>query len=171
MNAPPPNLPFWAYLIPLALVAVIIFRNARARQLRIERMWVVPVLLLALSVLSISQQPPSGPVGIGLDIAALAIGAFLGWHRGRFTRISVDPATQVITSQTSPVGMLMILVIFALRGGVRVYALQNANALHMSVADLTDAFLLLAVGLVCTQRLEMALRATRLLNEARANRA
>lgn len=167
----PPNLPFWAYLLPLALIAVVILRNARARQLRIERMWVAPLVILLISGLSISQQPPSGPMGIGLDVVALGLGALLGWQRGRFTQISVDPATQVITSQTSPIGMLLILVIFALRGGVRVYAMQNAGALHLPVTDLTDAFLLLAVGLVCTQRLEMALRASRLLNEVRGKPA
>lgn len=164
----PPNAPIAVYLIPLAIVALLILRNARVRQLRVERLWVGPVLILALTVMSLFQQPPSGPLAIGLDAVALALGGFLGWHRGRFTRITVDPQTHVLTSQTSPIGMLLILAIFVLRAGVRIYAVQNAGALHLPVSDLTDAFLLLAVGVVSAQRLEMALRATRLLREARS---
>jgi hypothetical protein len=103
-----------------------------------------------------------------VDIAALAIGAAFGWWRGRFTRIAVNRETHALTSQASPLGMLLILAIFGLRMGVRTLAAQNASALHVSVVDITDAFLLLAVGLVCAQRLEMALRANRLLLEARS---
>jgi hypothetical protein len=64
--------------------------------------------------------------------------------------------------------MLLILAIFALRYGLRLYAAQNANGLHISVNAIADAALTVTVGLVCAQRLELALRATRLLNEARA---
>lgn len=163
----PPNGSLAVYLIPLAIIALVILRNSRVRQLRIERLWVGPALIFAVTVLSLVQQPPSGPLAIGLDAAALVLGAVLGWHRGRFTRITVDPQTHALTSQTSPVGMLFILAIFTLRAGVRVYAVENAGALHLPVSDLTDAFLLLAVGVVCAQRLEMALRANRLLREAR----
>jgi hypothetical protein len=46
----------------------------------------------------------------------------------------------------------------------------TAGLLHVSVLEVTDTLMLLAVGLVCVQRLEMALRATRLLHEARASK-
>ena len=84
------------------------------------------------------------------------------------TTIAVDPATHQLTSQASPIGMIVVLGIFAIRYGLRMYALQNAGTLHVPVNAVADASLVLAVGLVCAQRLEIALRATRLLNEARA---
>jgi len=167
----PPNLPTWAYLIPLVVIGLVILRNARARQLKVERMWIGPAVILGLTGMLLVQQPPSAGLGVALDLAALLLGGFLGWHRGRFTRITVDPATHAVTSQSSPMGMLLILAIFALRSGVRAYAMQNASALHMSLNDLTDAFMLLAVGLVCATRLEMALRASRLVREARGGGA
>jgi hypothetical protein len=89
--------------------------------------------------------------------------------RTGFTRIAVDPATHALTSQTSPVGMLLILAIFGLRAGLRIYATEHAGALHVSLEDVTDAFLLLAVGVVCAQRLEIALRASRLLRQTRTS--
>lgn len=168
MPTPPPTAPAWVYLIPLAMIALVILRNARARRLRIESLWIAPVIILALVGLSFSQEGMPTPLMLAIDIAALVVGAALGWWRARFTHITVDPATHALTSRASPVGMLIILGIFALRYGVRMYAAQNASALGVSANAVADAALVISVGLVCAQRLEIALRATRLLNEARA---
>jgi hypothetical protein len=165
----PPGAPVWVYLIPLVFIGLAIARNARSRNLKIEQLWIAPLIILAVTALTLSQQHMPKPVLIGADILALGLGAMLGWWRGRFTKITVDRETHALTSQASPVGMLLILAIFAIRMGVRGLATQNATALHVSVIDITDAFLLLAVGLVCAQRLEIALRASRLLAEARAS--
>jgi hypothetical protein len=161
----------WIYLIPLIAIAMVILRNSRARRLRIETLWIAPVMILALVGLSLSQEGAPTPVRIAIDVAALGLGALLGWWRARLTNISVDPATHQLTSQASPIGMLVILGLFAVRYGVRAYAAQNAGALHISVNVIADAALVMTVGLVCAQRLEIALRATRLLNEARAAKA
>lgn len=170
MARTPQDIGIWTYLIPLAFVGLAILRNARVRNLRIERLWIAPVIILALTGLALAtgQQLP-GPRMVAVDVAALVVGAALGWWRGRFTKITVDRETHNLTSQASPVGMLLILGIFAIRFGLRSFAAQNAGALHVSVTEITDTFLLLAVGLVCAQRLEIALRATRLLNEARSS--
>jgi len=168
MPHPPPTAPAWAALAPLVAIALVILRNARARRLRIEGLWVSPVLILALVGLSFSQQAMPTPLMLGLDIAALVVGAGLGWWRARFTTITVDPATHELTSRASPLGMLVILGVFALRYGIRMYAAESATTLGVSANAIADAALVVSVGLVCAQRLEIALRATRLLNEARA---
>jgi hypothetical protein len=154
-------------MVPLVAIAMVILRNARARKLRIETLWIMPVVILALVGLSFSQQGMPSPLMLGIDIAALAIGALLGWWRARFTHITVDPATHQLTSRASPVGMLVILGVFALRYVVRMYTAQNASSLGVSTVGVADALLVITVGLVCAQRLEIALRASRLLEEAR----
>lgn len=159
----------WIYLVPLIAVATIVVRNARERRLKVERLWVSPVLFLVLIGLIFSNQPPPSPLMLLVDVAALGLGAFAGWWRGRLTRITVDPATHVLTSKTAPVGMLLILAIFAVRYALRSFGTETAGLLHVSALQLTDALMLLAVGIVCAQRLEIALRATRLVNEARGN--
>ena len=164
----PANAGVWVYLVPVLIIGLVILRNARARNLRVERLWISPVLLLVLTATTFSQQHMPTPLMIAVDVVALTIGAAMGWWRGRFTKITVNPETHDLTSQASPVGMVLILAIMVIRQGVRSYATANAGALHVSVVDVTDAFLLLAVGVVCAQRLEMALRANRLLTEARA---
>lgn len=163
-----PTAPPWVYLVALAFIALAVTRNARARNLRVERLWIGPAVILAMTLLAFSQQTVPSVGMVALDLLALGVGAALGWWRGRFTRIAVDPQTHALTSQTSPLGMLLILAIFALRSVVRAYATAHAGSLHVSITGITDAFLLLAVGVVCAQRLEMALRASRLLAEARA---
>jgi len=167
MPTPPSDAPYWTYMAPLVAIALVILRNSRARRLRIETLWIMPVVILALVGLSFSQQGVPTPAMLAVDLAALAAGGALGWWRGRLTHISVDADSHELTSRASPVGMLLILAIFALRYGVRLYAAQNLTAVGVSANAIADAALVVTVGLVCAQRLEIALRATRLLNEAR----
>jgi hypothetical protein len=157
----------WVYLIPLIAVVMIVLRNARVRKLKVERLWIAPVAFLLLTILTFSVQQPPGPGLIAADAIALVLGAVAGWWRGRLTHITVDPATHELTSRTSPVGMLLILALFAVRYGVRSLGAETASALHVPVLAVTDALMLLAAGLVCAQRLEIALRATRMVREAR----
>lgn len=158
------------YLIPLVAIAMIVLRNARERRLKVERLWVSPLLFLAITAYVFVSQPPPGPAILAVDLVVLVLGALAGWWRGRLTRITVDPATHDLTSKTSPLGMLLILAIFAVRYGLRSFGAQTAGMLHVSALAITDALMLLAVGIVCAQRLEIALRATRLLKEARAGK-
>ena len=75
MPTPPPNAPYWTYIIPLVVIALVILRNSRARRLRIESLWVEPVVILVLVGLSFSQQGMPTPLSLALDIAALVAGA------------------------------------------------------------------------------------------------
>ncbi|HEX3366509.1 hypothetical protein [Phenylobacterium sp.] len=168
MHGPPPNAPAWTNLLPLFAVALVILRNARARRLRIEAMWVAPVIIVALIALALSAEGMPAPLGLALDAAGLVVGAGLGWWRARFTQITVDPLTHELTSRASPLGMLVILAVFAVRFGIRYLAQQNGTTLGVWAIALPDALLVMSVGLVCAGRIEIFIRATRLLNEARA---
>lgn len=163
-----PNAPAWSNLIPLVAIALVILRNARARRLRIEAMWVAPVIIVALIALALTSEGMPGPLGLALDAAGLAVGAGLGWWRARFTHITVNPTTHELTSRASPIGMIVILGVFAIRFGIRAYAEQNGKTLGVWAVALPDALLVMSVGLVCAGRIEIFIRATRLLNEARA---
>jgi hypothetical protein len=171
MQHPPPSLGYWTYLIPLIVVGLVILRNSRARRLRVETLWIAPLLILVLVGVSLAQEGMPTPGLMALDLLALGLGALLGWWRARFTNITINPETHELTSQASPVGMLVVLGIFAIRYALRLYAVQNASTLHLPVAAVADAALVISVGLVCAQRLEIALRASRLLAEARAAKA
>jgi membrane protein CcdC involved in cytochrome C biogenesis len=161
----------WTYLAPVLILGMVILRNARARKLRIERLWIAPAILLSMGALVFAISPPPSPTGIAIDVAALVLGAGLGWWRARASAFTINPETHEITSKVSAWGMLLILAIFALRYAVRTFAADQASVLHVSALELADSFLVLAVGLVCAQRLEWLVRARRMLAAARAGLA
>lgn len=156
------------YILPLVVLAIIMLRGTKPRTLVVERLWIQPVMLLVLGSLVVFIQGAPSPMGLVILPLALIVGAGLGWWRGRLTRLSVDPETHTVTSQVSPVGLALLGGIFLLRFGLRAYAMQNPGVLHASIADITDAMLLIAVGLVCAQRLEVWTRARALTAQARA---
>ncbi len=174
-----PNGSPWATLIPIVIAFVlVILRNSRARRLRIEQMWIAPVIIVAMiglalwgeSQASVARGGPGlalTPLNLGLDIAGIVLGAVLGWWRARFTNITIDPATHELTSRASPIGMVVILGILVLRTAVRTYA--TGGALGEWAGPIADALLVMSVGLVCAQRLEIYIRAKGLLDEARAS--
>ncbi len=165
----------WATLLPIVIaMALVILRNSRARRLRIEAMWIAPVIIVAMIGLALYAEQARGglnltPIGIGLDIAGVILGAALGWWRARFTNITIDPETHELTSRASPIGMVVILGILVIRTVIRTYAADKAGALGQWGPPVADALLVMSVGLVCAQRLEIFTRASRLLAEHRSS--
>jgi hypothetical protein len=158
------------YLVPVIAVIMIVLRNARERRLRVERLWVAPLVFVLLTGLILAAQSPPGLEVIAIEGAALALGAAARWWRGRLTRITVDPETHLLTTKTSALGMVVIFGLFATRFALRSLSGEAGRWLHVPALHVTDTLLLLALGLVCAQRLEIALRATRLLRDARGAR-
>ncbi|MFI4936428.1 MAG: hypothetical protein ACHP7N_17605 [Caulobacterales bacterium] len=151
---------------------VIVLRNSRPRKLKIERLWIYPVILFLALVGSLAANPPPVTViSIGLLVLGLIIGAGLGWQRGRFTRIDIHPETHDLTSRASPVGLIFIFAIFALRYGLRDLLTENASFLHIPVIAAGEAVVVLGIAMLTTQRLELWLRARRMLAEAQAAKA
>ena len=140
----------------------------RPRRLRLETLWIVPVLYLVVTVTMFRSAPP-GPLGWFAATVSLALGAALGWQRGRMMAISVDPATHVLSQRGSPLAMFFLLVLIVLRGGLREAAIRAPGGWHVDAAVITEALVALALGLFAATRLEMFLRARRLLDAARAS--
>lgn len=158
----------------LIIVTVIAFvfalrlrRMQRGRRLRLEWLWVAPVLFGVLTASMFAFNPPS-PLGWLASVAAFAIGALLGWQRARLVRIDIDPVTHQLSQRESPLALLFLFGIVGLRMALRNYGAQEAAALHINVLVITDILLALAFGLVATQRLMLYTRARALLAEARA---
>lgn len=157
-------------LLVIGLFAWRIRRMTQSRPLRLEWLWVTPALLAALTVLSLVPQPPHG-IGWAVLAVGLVVGGGLGWWRGKMMHISVDPETHALNTRASAAGLIFIVAIIVIRMGLRSMALSEASTLHVSVSVITGAFMTFAVGLFGVQRLEMAIRANRLLTEARQAKA
>jgi hypothetical protein len=81
-------------------------------------------------------------------------------------RIHVNPETHALNQRGSPWAILFLLAII----GVKIAAQGEGRALGFDVALVTDAALAFGLGMFTTTRLEMYLRAKRLLEEVRAAR-
>jgi len=158
----------WTYVAPLIAIAVIILRGVRAKTLQVERMWIMPALVLVVVGVSLGAAPPHSFAVLTAQVFALGVGLGFGWWRGRTTTITLDPATHELTSRPSPIGMALIAGLFLVRFALRDYAAAHASELHVRPAEIAETFLLLAAGLICAQRLEMWIRARRMLQDARS---
>ncbi len=162
-----------SYVITAVIVAFVLALRVRrmnsARPLKLERLWIFPALYLVLAGVMLVEFPPRG-VQWALCGLALVIGAALGWQRGRMMRIEVDPETHALNQRASPGAILFIVLIIAARAGAR-GVIGEGGSLHLSTLALTDMLIVMALGLFTAQRLEMYLRARRLLDQARAARA
>lgn len=164
-------------LIPIVLVGFYfrIRRMTRGQTLRIERMWIIPAFFIALIALSIGAQPPANdPVIYASLAAATVIGLVIGWFRGRMVRITIDVETHALTSRQSPWGMVLFVAILLIRSSLRYILARFGGDLHLSAAIITaiaDGSLLLYGGMMIGMRIEMWMRARKLLTDARAAKA
>ncbi len=169
MNAGQPH-GWLATLLPFAIVAVVIALRLRTmrgeRKLNLATLWVIPVVYLALIAVMFAELPP--PVaGWALALAGLALGLLAGWYRGRLIGIHRDPDSGELRQKASPVAMLLLVAIVALKLGAREIFGETAASQPNSAAMLmTDAFIGFALGLLSATRIEMYMRAKRLLGQA-----
>jgi len=158
----------WGKLLPLAVVAALMLlrlrRATREQPLRIGRLWVVPALVTLGIATALAVQPP--PLAGWLAVlGGLPLGGAAGWHRGKLMRIRVDPATGELYQQASPAAAALLILIIFLRTGLRDMAGVSPGDHHPALLAIlvTDGLMGFAVGLLILTRMEMYLRARRLL--------
>jgi hypothetical protein len=168
-GAPKPLVTYVIMAVMLVVVLGLRMRSVgRERPLKVGRLWIVPAIYLAVAATFFALTPPAQPLEWGLSLVALVVGAALGWQRGRLIHIAVDPATEEVRMKQSMTGFLFIVVLVALKMGMRSMPGFGKDGLfHMSPQGLTDILVALMLGLLGMQRVEMFLRARRLLGEAR----
>jgi len=158
-------------LIPIAIVLLVLAlrmrRLTRERPLKVEWLWVVPALYVAIAGFTFWNIPPA-PMTWAIAAAALLAGAALGWQRGRMMHIKVDPETHEISQKGSLAAMAFIVVLILIRMGARNAEALGIPGMHFDVMAMTDVLIAFALGMLTMQRVEMFLRARRLLEEARA---
>ena len=150
--------------VGIALLAMML-RHRKPLPLRLQWMWVMPVLMTALIVTGLIYIPhdPFGPVAYVSLVAALGLGLYAGWWRGKTIRVERDAQTGQLMAQASPFGLLLIVALLAVRFGLRELLEGHAEAWHLNLGAITDGFLLFAMGLIIGQRVELFIRARKLL--------
>jgi Protein of unknown function (DUF1453) len=149
--------------IIVVVMALRMRRMGQMRPLKLETLWVVPVMYLVVAALMFWSLPPTGWVAIASAVA-LVIGAAVGWQRGKMMQIHVDPETHALNQKASPAGMFFLIALIVVRSGARAVLGNNGG---VSPAMLTDPLIAFALGMFTLTRVEMYLRAKRLLGEVR----
>ena len=156
-----------SYAITIGIIAVVMAlrlrRMGQMRPLKLGNLFIVPILYLVVAAIMFVQLPPTGWVAIACALA-LAIGAAVGWQRGKMMHIHVDPETYALNQKASPAAMFFLIGLIVVRMAARGMLGQNSG---VSPAMLTDPLIAFALGMFTVQRIEMYLRAKRLLEEAR----
>lgn len=156
-------------VLPIVVIAIVLALRlrsmSRVRPLKPGTLWVLPAFLLLLAGVTLWTNPP-GLVGMSIGAVAMIAGALLGWQRGRLIHIERDPASGELTQRASPAAMILLVFIIAARFALRSYfdATPSADGKMSEQALIaTDGLLLFAVGLIAVTRIELALRARRIL--------
>ena len=165
----PETAKYLQYGIPVVIVGLIMWRRIsrmnKVMPLKLERMWIVPVLLI-VALVSLTLAPGQAPVGLGWiwAITALVLGGVVGWFRGKLMQVIVDPQTHDLNQKASPLAVILLLIIAGVRYGLR-YEAPNWG---LDVVLVTYAMTAFVVGMFSVVRLEMFIRARKMLAQARA---
>ena len=156
-----------SYAVAAAVIVVVLAlrmrRMGKMRPLNLGSLWIVPAIYLAVAALMFAELPPTGWVAVASS-AGLLIGAAVGWQRGKMMHIEVEPGTHSLNQKASPAAMFFLIALIAVRMAARGIIGQEGV---VSPAMLTDPLIAFALGLFALQRVEMYVRAKRLLEEAR----
>jgi len=147
----------------LVIVVVIVLRGrnvGKARPLKLERLWIIPALY-AVVVGGILWAMPLHGLNWLWGALALVAGAAIGWWRGTSIRIHIDPETHAI-NQTSSWATIGLVAIFLL---VRAAARFEVSESGFQPQKFVGVIVLFAFGLLTVMRLEMFLRAQRILRK------
>ena len=164
--------PLLPYLVPLLILVLVVRRSLRERRVRLETLWIAPLVFGAITVFTLwHSPPPSMAWTLGLA-AAFAAGCGAGWLRGKATTISIDPQTHLLSSRATPIAVILFALLFLARTSLRMAIMQQPGSVGgmpaPQAALITDAFLVFALGMVAAQRVEIGVRCRLLLLEAKA---
>jgi hypothetical protein len=137
-------------------------RMLQRRPFNPQFVWILPAVFLVMAALAFSAAPPAA-VEWAWVAASFGIGAGLGWFRAKTIALTRDPETGQVMAQGTPLAMLLLLALFAVRFGLRAYLQTQSTTIGVRLPVIDDAFLAMAVGLFLARAIEMGVRARTLL--------
>lgn len=157
-------------LVILVMLPLILLRNRRPRTLRPRWMWVVPLLMvvaMGFAIWGTSFQPglshePFDALAWAVLVIGGVLGAVAGWWRGRMTTIEKHP-DGTLKAQASPVGLILIVALIFGRRALSAWLEPHAESLGLNALAVADAFLVFVAAMIVVQRLEMFIRARRVM--------
>lgn len=157
------------YIVPLLVVALVLRRAGRARKVRLGRMWIRPAIVAFVAGAALLVSPPHGVLVIAGFIAAALLGCGAGYLRARHLQLMIDPQTGELSSQATPIGTILVLVLFGARFGLKLVFPQLSTPGHghadAAIVQWTDVLLIFSVAMVIAQAVWIWQRTQPLLAE------
>ena len=141
------------YVVIVAILALVIFRNLRPQTLTMSRLWLMPAVLLLLVGISFWATAVQAPVGalwiFGVAILiGLALGVPFGIVRGRHSKVRAGKKQGTIVVEQSAITLILFLVAFGARYAIRLFVPSAGPA----AIALADGFLAFAIASVIASR-------------------
>ncbi len=133
-------------LVSVAVAILIAFRQLRQRAFSVSRLWVMPVIIIAVVALSFKKLDIS-LVGFLVILAGTVAGVLLGLMRARTLVQSIDVPGQKIVTKPNVVMVVVFAAIVVLKAVIK----QSASA---GVHDTTNFALFVSAASICAQRLQ-----------------
>ena len=125
------NTPVWVW----GVLAFLIFRGMLAsvsRETGIRRLFIIPLVMLALSMHGIAASFGADPFAVPVWLAAAAAGTALAWMLFSLDSVSVYPERGSVFQQGSWMPLILMLSIFLVKYGVNVILHIAPHARHDS---------------------------------------
>ena len=156
---------FAPYLVPLLIMAVLarrVIRAQQARPVKTGRLWIYPLVLVALTILTLSHEPaPTMLVVVAFAVVALA-GGVLGWFRVHTLEFSIDPETNVVHSKASPLGAILLVGLLVFRQVLK-YVLNDEGVKGVDLVHWTDGALIFTAVMFAAQSAHTWVKASKLV--------
>jgi hypothetical protein len=162
------------FLIPILIILPVLYfrmrRMTRAQPLKLNRIWIRPVLLLAVAVL-VLLVPPSAqhpqrmlmPLDWAWLLLAGILGGVAGWHWGRTMAIEVHPENGTLMVKGSQAAILVVAALVFFRMGLRTGLGVEAQAWHLNMLLVSDISIVFTALLFSLRSVEMYLRAKQVM--------
>lgn len=154
------------YLFVGSCVALALFirlrRIGKPRRLRLGTLWIIPAVVIILAGVVFWEYPPSGLDWLWVAMG-LAAGGIIGWWRARLVEIGIDPESGKLSQRSSAGALIFLAVLVLVRWLLRSAVMLGGARWHFGAMLISDIFIAIAVGALSFYRIEIYLRARRLL--------
>lgn len=103
------------YIGPLLALYFIFRRGGKPRRVKPNRLWIYPLGITVLVLLTLSKGVAPDLVAYAYFAAAIAAGAALGWFTTQHVELTLDDATGTIMSKPTQFGTILTAAVFILR--------------------------------------------------------
>ncbi|MFJ8526573.1 DUF1453 domain-containing protein [Bacillus sp. NPDC094106] len=134
----------------ILVILIIVLLQGRERKVKVNRLWLVPALLLYVTVQSIFHMGALTLWESIIFLTTFLIGLGLGVVRGRLLTFRLDSETGHVLRKGNWVSSIFLLVIL----GAKIFIKQSMffGNTHYALTIVTNAFLCMTLGTIISRR-------------------